>query len=296
MTDILKSIEETLPKGVVSSTNFEGANIVVYTTDRAFFKEGEDKIKEAVNKIKKRVELRADETILMSEEKAEEAIRKILPQESEITQIIFDSKRGVVIIESKKPGLAIGKGGDLLKEIKRETFWVPQVQRSPAIKSKVTDDIREALYKNSEYRKKFLNSIGKKIYKEWNPEKIDEWVRLTVLGSGRQVGRSCLLLQTPVSNILIDCGIDVSSQGKDKFPYFEAPEFDISSLDAVIISHAHLDHSGLVPYLYKMGYVGPIYMTPPTRDIAALLALDFIGVAYKQAAAPLFNSRHKGYG
>ena len=44
-------------------------------------------------------------------------------------------------------------------------------------------------------------------------------------------------------------------------------------LDAVIISHAHLDHSGLLPYLYKMGYKGPVYMTAPTRDIAALLAL-----------------------
>jgi KH/beta-lactamase-domain protein len=273
---------------VVSSTNFEGANIVVYTADRKFFQDGEDKVKEAVNRIKKRVELRADESVLMSEEKAEEVIRKILPAESEITQIIFDLSRGVVIIEVKKPGLAIGKGGDLLKEIRRETFWVPQVQRSSAIKSKITDDIREALYKNNDYRKKFLNSIGNKIYKEWNPEKIDEWIRVVMLGSGRQVGRSCLLLQTPLSNILIDCGMDVSSIGKDRFPYFEAPEFDLNSIDAVIISHAHLDHSGLVPYLYKMGYKGPVYMTQPTRDIAALLALDFIGVAYKQAAAPLF--------
>jgi len=290
MTDILKSIESELPKGAISSTNFEGANIVVYTTDRKFFQEGEEKIKEIVNKIKKRLELRADESILMTEEKAEVEIRKILPEESEITQIIFDSKRGVVVIEAKKPGLAIGKGGDLLKEIKRGTFWIPQVQRSSAIKSKITDDIREALYKNNDYRKKFLNSIGKKIYNEWSSDKMDEWVRLSVLGSGRQVGRSCLLLQTPVSKILIDCGVDVSASGKDRFPYFEAPEFDISSLDAVIISHAHLDHSGLVPYLYKMGYAGPIYMTPPTRDIAALLALDFIGVAYKQAAAPLFST------
>jgi KH/beta-lactamase-domain protein len=291
MTDILKNIESELPKGVISSTNFEGANIVVYTADRKFFQSGEEKIKEVVNKIKKRIELRSDESILMSEEKAEEAIRKFIPVESEITQIIFDSSRGVVIIEVKKPGLAIGKGGDLLREIKKETFWVPQVQRSSAIKSKITDDIREALYKNNDYRKKFLNSIGKIIYKEWNPEKIDEWVRLSVLGSGRQVGRSCMLLQTPLSNILIDCGIDVSSEGKDKFPYFEAPEFDLNAIDAVIISHAHLDHSGLVPYLYKMGYKGPIYMTQPTRDIAALLALDFIGVAYKQAAAPLFSTQ-----
>jgi len=99
-----------------------------------------------------------------------------------------------------------------------------------------------------------------------------------------------MLLQTPESKILIDCGVSVSDSGSDRFPYFDVPEFNINSLDAVIISHAHLDHSGLVPYLYKMGYRGPVYMTAPTRDISALLALDFIGVAYKQAAAPLFNT------
>ncbi len=135
-----------------------------------------------------------------------------------------------------------------------------------------------------------MNSIGEKIYKEWSPDKKDTWVRVTFLGGGRQVGRSCLLLQTPNSKILLDCGIDVSSTGQDKFPYFNVPEFDISQLDAVIISHAHLDHTGLLPYLYKMGYKGPVYMTAPTRDIAALLALDFIGVAYKQASQPLFSS------
>ena len=107
----------------------------------------------------------------------------------------------------------------------------------------------------------------------------------------RQVGRSSILLQTPNSKILLDCGVDVAAQNKDKFPFFNVPEFDINELDAVIISHAHLDHVGLLPYLYKMGYRGPVYMTPPTRDIAALLALDFIGVAYKQAAKPLFDSQ-----
>jgi len=57
------------------------------------------------------------------------------------------------------------------------------------------------------------------------------------------------------------------------------------------LSHAHLDHSGLMPYLYKMGYKGPLYLTAPTRDIASLLALDFIGVSYKQASTPLFSSK-----
>jgi len=179
-----------------------------------------------------------------------------------------------------------------LEEIKQKTLWIPQIQRSPAIKSKITENIREVLYANNNYRRKFLNSVGQKIYKEWNPEKTNEWVRLTFLGGARQVGRSCILLQTPNSKVLLDCGVDVASHGQEKFPVLDVPEFDIAQLDAVIISHAHLDHVGLLPYLYKMGYKGPVYMTTPTRDIAALLSLDFIGVAYKQAAQPLFDSTH----
>ena len=97
-------------------------------------------------------------------------------------------------------------------------------------------------------------------------------------------------MQTPNSNILLDCGINVAAHDAERFPYFNVPEFDIAKLDAVVLSHAHLDHVGLIPYLYKMGYRGPVYMTLPSRDISALLSLDFIGVAYKQAAAPLFNS------
>ncbi|MCK4996942.1 beta-CASP ribonuclease aCPSF1 [Candidatus Pacearchaeota archaeon] len=290
MADILKAIEEQLPRGVVGSTIFEGANIVVYTTDIAFLKSGDAKIKEVVNTIKKRIELRADKKLLMDQALTEKRIREIVPKEADIAQIIFDPQRSIVIIDTKKPGLAIGKAGSILKEIKCETMWTPAVQRSPAIKSKITNKIREVLYQDNNYRKKFLNNIGEKIYKSWNPDKMEEWIRITALGGGRQVGRSCFLLQTPISRVLIDCGVDVSSSGKDKYPYLEAPELDLNTIDAVILSHAHLDHSGLIPYLYKMGYTGPVYMTAPTRDISALMALDFIGVAYKQASAPLFKS------
>jgi len=290
MVDILKSITDELPKGSVVSANFEGANIVFYTSNKEFFLEGEAKIKEIVNKIKKRVELRADKEILLANEETEKIIKEIVPAEAEITNVIFENYRSVVIIEAKKPGLVIGKMGSILQDIKKKTLWIPQVQRSPAIPSKITEDIREVLYQNNIFRRKFLDSIGQKIYKEWSPEKIDEWVRITFLGSGRQVGRSCLLLQTPVSKILLDCGIDVAAQGQEKFPYLNITEFDLNEIDAIIISHAHLDHAGIVPYLYKMGYEGPCYMTSPTRDIASLLALDFIGVAYKKAATPIFSS------
>lgn len=287
--DILKIIKEKLGEKITEEC-FESANIVLYTDNERFFKQGEGKIKEIVNEIKKRIELRADEKILMEQSKAEKEIKKIVPEEAEVTEIIFDINRSIVVIEAKKPGMVIGKQGSILDEIKNATLWTPQVQRSPAIKSQITESIKEVLYANNNYRRKFLHSIGEKIYKEWNPEKVEEWIRLTFLGGARQVGRSCILLQTPNSKILLDCGIDVASQGQDKFPYFNVAEFDIAQLDAVIISHAHLDHVGLLPYLYKMGYKGPVYMTPPTRDIAALLALDFIGVAYKQAASPLFSS------
>ena len=287
--NILKTITDKL-RGDIKEASFEGANIVLYTDNEKFFREGEREIRGIVNEIKKRVELRADAKILLSQEKTEAEIKTIVPEEAEITNLIFDVQRSIVIIEAKKPGLVIGKQGFILDDIRNKTLWTPQVQRSPAIKSQITENIREVLYANNNYRRKFLNSIGEKIYKEWNPEKVDEWIRITFLGGARQVGRSSILLQTPNSKILLDCGIDPASQGQDRFPSLDIPEFDISRLDAVIISHAHLDHVGLVPYLYKMGYKGPVYMTAPTRDIAALLSLDFIGVAYKQASAPLFSS------
>jgi predicted metal-dependent RNase len=76
MTDILKSITEQLPK-VISDAVFEGANIVLYTDDKDFFKTGGSKIKGIVDQIKKRVELRADQKILASESDTEKTIREI---------------------------------------------------------------------------------------------------------------------------------------------------------------------------------------------------------------------------
>lgn len=290
MADILKDIQKELPKGVISSASFEGANIVFYTDDINFFKDDEGKIKALVNQFKKRIDLRADEKLLKSVEETEKIIREVVPSDAGLTDILFDVQRSIVVIEAKRPGLVIGKSGSIIKDIKEQSYWIPEVQRSPAIQSKITENIRAVLYQNNNTRKKFLNSVGKKVYKDWNPEKVEDWIRITMLGGGRQVGRSCILLQTPNTKVLIDCGINVAGKGKEKFPYLDVSEFKINELDAIILSHAHLDHSGLIPYLFKMGYRGPIYMTAPTRDLAALLALDFIGVAYKQASAPLFSS------
>ena len=289
MPDILKTIIDELPAKVVDSENFEGANIVVYTSNQKFFLEGEPKIREVVNKIKKRIELRASKELLLPKAKTEKYIREVISKEAEIQNILFDEQRSIVVIEVKKPGIAIGRKGETIKNIQENTFWIPQIIRSPAIKSKITEAVRHVLFVKEGYRKKFLNSIGKKIYKEWSPEKKEEWVRVSFLGGARQVGRSCILLQTPESKILLDCGIDIAALNAEKFPYLDVPEFDLKQIDAVIISHAHLDHFGLLPYLYRIGYRGPCYMTPPTRDIGSLLALDYIGVSYKKAITPLYK-------
>jgi predicted metal-dependent RNase len=255
-----------IPQGKVSDACFEGANIVLYTKDKDFFMDNKGMIKEIVDKLKKRIELRPDPAITMEIEKAEDQIRKIIPEDAGIANITFDPQRSRVIIEAEKPGIAIGKQGETLREIRAKTLWVPLIRRTPAIKSKIIDNTRAVLYKESDYRRKFLNKVGHRIYDGWIREKKIEWIRITFLGGARQVGRSCLFLQTPESRILLDCGVDVASD-QEPYPFLEVPEFNINQLDAVIVTHSHLDHIGFIPYLFKFGYRGPVYMTAPTRDL-----------------------------
>ena len=97
MTDILKDIQAGLPKGVITSENFEGANIVIYTDSPNFFLEGESSIKEIVNKIKKRIELRADSKLLESQEKTQADIKSIIPVEAEITIFFLMFKEALLL-------------------------------------------------------------------------------------------------------------------------------------------------------------------------------------------------------
>jgi uncharacterized protein len=289
MTKIIKEIMKFLPEDKISEACFEGANIVLYTKSKDFFFNNNGIIKEIVDNIKKRVELRPDPSIVMDPEEAEKEIRAVIPVEAGISQVIFDTERSQVVIEAEKPGLAIGKQGMLLREIKQKTLWIPLIRRTPPIRSHLIENIRAVLYQKSDYRRKFLDKVGHRIYDGWIREKKHEWVRMTVLGAGRQVGRSCFLLQTPESRVLIDCGVDVASD-KDAYPFLDSPDFNINELDAVIISHSHLDHCGFVPYLFKYGYRGPVYCTTPTRDVMALLLLDYIKIMRTDAREPIFSS------
>ena len=290
MPDILKEIIKTLPPKTISDGAFEAANIVLYTKDKEYFLNNKGTIKAAVQQFKKRIEVRPDPSMCMEIEKAEKEIRKIIPKEAGAQEFIFDAPRSQLIIHADKPGVVIGKQGEILKEIKEKTLWVPHIKRIPPIRSKLIESIRSVLYENVDYRKKFLDTTGHRIYDGWLREKKHEWVRLTFLGAARQVGRTCLLLQTPESRIIMDCGIDPGQDGPESYPYLDAPEFNISEIDAVIVSHSHLDHSGLIPYLFKYGYKGPVYCTLPTRDVMSLLQLDMIKIQRNEGKDPIYNS------
>ena len=90
MPDILRDVQKELPK-VISSANFEGANIVLYTDDMDFFKDNNGIIKELVNKFKNRIELRADSKLLKTHEETEKIIKETIPEDAGLTEILFDS-------------------------------------------------------------------------------------------------------------------------------------------------------------------------------------------------------------
>jgi len=268
MVKILTEIKKELPKDKIKSIVFEAANIVVYTNDRNYLFSGRLDIKNLVWKFKKRIELRIDKTLLICEEESKKIITKLLPN-IKISDFKFDTARSKLILEVDNVGEAIGVKGENLKKIQKEIFWSVLIKRSPSIKSKTVTAMRAVEFLETEYRRKFLDKVGNKIYGGWEEGKIKHWARVSMLGSGNQIGRSAIYLQTPVSRILFDFGIDPthSPNNANFFPMFDSPDFEFTDIDAIVLSHAHMDHCGELPYLYKLGYRGPIYCTEPTRDL-----------------------------
>lgn len=95
-------------------------------------------------------------------------------------------------------------------------------------------------------------------------------MKITFLGGVREVTGSHHLLEINGRRILLDCGLR-QGKGLPKAPEFP---FKASDVDAVVLSHAHLDHSGLLPFLAESGFSGKIYSTSATRELARLLLLD----------------------
>lgn len=279
LSELKKRIKEILQDDVsISGVEFEGPELVIYTEDTLKFVDDGAMVRTLAKELKKRISVRPSSNILMEPEKASKVIYDIIPEEGGIKDIYFDMDKAEVIIEAEKPGLVIGTHGATLREVAKVIGWRPNVIRAPPIQSSVIKNIRRYLREESDFRKSFLKKVGRRIYSEKLIE--DEWLRITALGGCREVGRNAFMLSTPETRILIDCGVSVGSEG---MPYLYVPEVTpISNIDAVVITHAHLDHSGLVPLLYLYGYDGPIYITQPTRDLMALLLLDYLEVSARE--------------
>ncbi len=262
----------------------------VYTKKPEILIEQSSVVAEIVGVIRKRIVVRPDPSVRLLEIEAEKITRELITPEAEITDITFDPSLGEIIIETKKPGLVIGRNGMVLQEIIRKTKWRPHVLRSPPIRSKIITHMRHYLHSESKERERILRTIGERIFRPKTWDVGD--VRLTVLGGAQEVGRSAWLLKTRESSVLLDCGINPGSQRPfEAFPRFDSPEFQIDSLDAIVISHAHLDHCGLTPFLYKYGYDGPVYCSAPTSNLMTMLQLDYLDVASKQGVTPHYDQK-----
>ncbi len=283
LEEIRQAVKEHIPQeGLVTKVDFEGSEVVLYSKNPRALTVDSNAVKELAKLIRKRVIVRPDPSALTPEEEAIKKIKEIVPEEAGIHKLSFDPVFGEVIIEAEKPGLVIGKGGATLNEIRANIGWVPKVVRKPPIPSKIVKSTRELLLASSEERKEILTRIGRRLHRVVRETK-SAWIRVSAMGGFREVGRTSMLLQTPESRVMIDCGVNVAAgDSENAYPYLNIPEFNIEQLDAVVITHAHLDHCGFVPFLYYMGYDGPVYCTPPTRDLMFLLHWDYLDVIERE--------------
>jgi len=106
---------------------------------------------------------------------------------------------------------------------------------------------------------------------------------LSFLGAIQEVTGSCYLIETHAgTRVLLDCGMHQGqrkNEDKNSAPF----PFDPSSLDAVVLSHAHIDHSGLLPRLVSEGYRGRIHCTDATAELLELMLLDSAQIQEKDA-------------
>ena len=112
---------------------------------------------------------------------------------------------------------------------------------------------------------------------------------LSFYGAAQTVTGSKYVLSIGNKNILVDCGL---FQGLKNLRQrnWEDPPFDVAKIDAVVLTHAHIDHSGYLPVLMKRGYQGPVYCTEATRDLCAILLPDS---GHLQEEEALFLTKHK---
>ncbi|MCH1461976.1 MAG: MBL fold metallo-hydrolase, partial [Candidatus Poseidonia sp.] len=258
-------IAKIIPRNIEYTVDLEAGNIAIITSQMGPFTGSDGLIGKIARRIKRKIVLRTPIDKMMPIDDAKDFIEELLPKEAEVSEMYFDGCYREVTIQCQHPGKAIGRKGENNKRIRDETGWAVKVERTPPLFSKTVHDIRMYRQSFADERRKLLKDFGLNIHRPTRPG--SSWARVTALGSYREVGRACHYVTTNESRIMIDVGVNIASD-TDPMPFFNAPEaLPLEKLDAVVLTHSHLDHAGMLPVLFKYGYRGPVYCTPPTRDL-----------------------------
>ena len=300
---IIKTIFDSIPKeSQITIARFEGPNIALYTKNPRFSLTELTYYLSSLSKtLKKRFIVRTDQSIRRQEDETRSIVSKILPRDVIVSAVFCDDATGEVILEVNKPESVIS---ETIINIAQSTGWITHLRRSPHIPSMSINNIHTVLKSSSKERTNFLRELGKRVFREPLIKKGDEnvesenllerasvidkqsktWnnkeVYIFCLGGVKQVGRSCFIVVTSESKIMLDCGINPGENNAiDAYPRIDWFDFKLEDLDAIIISHAHIDHQGFLPTLFKYGYDGPVYCTEPTLPLMNLLQSDSVKIA-----------------
>lgn len=112
-------------------------------------------------------------------------------------------------------------------------------------------------------------------------------IKISFYGGAREVTGACYLVEALGKRIVVDCGMFQGCDDCDVRTHLPFP-FDPKTIDALVITHAHIDHIGRVPKLIREGFAGPIYATPPTRDLTGILLDDAMNF-FKSARDALYS-------
>src|ERR671922_1772943 len=199
-------------------------------------------------------------------------ILQSLPKEADVAGTFFDTVLGETVVFARKPWILVQEGEDF--ELAEKIGWRVRVRKAPQNMAPI-EILYKTLGETVSQRTKFYREVGDKIFRHKLSEQTE--ASLLTLGGFAEVGRSCMLLATRESKIILDCGLNLSA--KDSLtatPRFDIAGIGMEDVDAVVLSHAHLDHTGFLPALFKYGYKGPIYCTEPTLLLMSMLQRDYV--------------------
>jgi len=274
--NIMAAILQNLPsEAELTKIEYEGPRIALYSKNPGYLLRNAQVVSNMVNSIKKRIVIRIDESLRRPEDEVIDLFKKTLSKEIGLANIFFDSALGEALIFTNRPYLVSKAEDDLVSiDLAQKTGWKVEIRRAPHMISTI-EDINRILRDTVTQRVRFYKEVGEKIFRVKLDEKVE--ASLITLGGFDEVGRSSILLATHESKILLDCGINTSSNDSTKsFPRFDITGFDLNELDAIVLSHAHLDHTGFLPALFKFGFTGPVYCSEPTLPLMYLLQKEYL--------------------